>query len=110
MQRGAPGTFVYVVKPDDTVAVQPVKLGPSSGERVAVDDGLQPGQVVVVDGADRLRDGAKVRVAGAGRSAGGVRRPRPANGRAAAAAWRRVTRPMFDAGFNPDGSRQRSDA
>jgi multidrug efflux system membrane fusion protein len=64
-QRGAPGTFVYLVKPDDTVAVQPVKLGPSSGERVAVEDGLQPGQFVVVDGADRLRDGAKVRVAGA---------------------------------------------
>jgi multidrug efflux system membrane fusion protein len=71
VQRGAPGTFVYLVKPDDTVAVQPIKLGPSSGERVAVADGLQPGQVVVVDGADRLRDGAKVRVAGAGRSTPG---------------------------------------
>jgi membrane fusion protein, multidrug efflux system len=68
VQRGAPGTFVYVVRPDDTVAVQPVMLGPSSGERVAVSDGLQPGQVVVVDGADRLRDGAKVRATEAGRS------------------------------------------
>ena len=71
VQRGAPGTFVYLVKPDDTVAVQPVTLGPSSGERVAVVDGLQPGQVVVIDGADRLRDGAKVKVAGANRSAEG---------------------------------------
>src|SRR3954471_11185342 len=69
VQRGAPGTFVYVVKPDDTVAVQPVKLGPSSGDRVALADGLRPGQLVVVDGADRLRDGAKVRVARASRSA-----------------------------------------
>jgi multidrug efflux system membrane fusion protein len=71
VQRGAPGTFVYVVKPDDTVAVQPVSLGPSSGERVAVADGLQPDQVVVVDGADRLREGAKVRVAGSSRRADG---------------------------------------
>src|SRR3954471_10088906 len=63
VQRGAPGTFVYVVKSDDTVAVQPVKLGPSSGDRVALVDGLRPGQLVVIDGADRLRDGAKVRVA-----------------------------------------------
>src|SRR5690242_7741155 len=36
VQRGAPGTFVYLVKPDDTVTVRPVKLGPSAGERVAV--------------------------------------------------------------------------
>ena len=88
VQRGAPGTFVYLVKPDDTVAVQRVSLGPGSGERVAVTDGLRPGQVVVVDGADRLRDGAKVRTAKAGRTADDrrppVTRPRP-NGRMAAA-------------------------
>ena len=83
VQRGAPGTFVYVVKPDDTVAVQPVKLGPSSGERVAVADGLRPGQVVVIDGADRLRDGAKVRVARAGRQRRRQRRVASPNGRAA---------------------------
>jgi multidrug efflux system membrane fusion protein len=71
VQRGAPGTFVYLVKPDSTVAVQSVKLGPSSGERITILDGLRPGQVVVVEGADRLRDGAKVRVAGAGRDAEG---------------------------------------
>jgi membrane fusion protein, multidrug efflux system len=60
VQRGAAGTFVYVVKPDDTVAVRPVKLGPTNGERVAVESGLAPGDQVVVDGADKLRDGAKV--------------------------------------------------
>jgi membrane fusion protein, multidrug efflux system len=63
IQRGAPGTFVYLVKPDHTVAVQKVKLGPGDGQRVAVLDGLQPGESVVVDGADRLRDGAKVTIA-----------------------------------------------
>ena len=60
IQRGAPGTFVYVVKPDNTVAVQKVALGPSDSERVAVKSGLQPGDKVVIDGADKLRDGAKV--------------------------------------------------
>jgi membrane fusion protein, multidrug efflux system len=58
--RGAPGTFVYVIKPDDTVSVRPVKLGPADGERVAVASGLEPGESVVVDGADKLRDGAKI--------------------------------------------------
>lgn len=60
IQRGAPGTFVYTVQPDATVKVQPVKLGPSSGERVAVAEGLTAGDKVVIDGADKLRDGAKV--------------------------------------------------
>src|SRR5690349_1556140 len=60
IQRGAPGTFVYFVKPDHTVAVQKVKLGPTDGQRVAILSGLQSGEAVVVDGTDRLRDGAKV--------------------------------------------------
>jgi multidrug efflux system membrane fusion protein len=63
VQRGAPGTFVYVVKPDETVTAQPVTLGPSDNQRVAVSKGLEPGEVVVTDGADRLKDGAKVRLA-----------------------------------------------
>jgi membrane fusion protein, multidrug efflux system len=63
IQRGAPGTFAYVVKPDETVTAQPVELGPGDNQRVAVTKGLQPGQLVVIDGADRLKDGAKVRLA-----------------------------------------------
>src|SRR5262245_16385040 len=62
IQRGAPGTFVYVVKPDRTVAVQKVKLGPTDGHQIAILSGLQPGESVVVDGTDRLRDGGKVTV------------------------------------------------
>lgn len=61
IQRGAPGTFVYVVKPDNTVTVQKVTLGPGDGQDVAVTAGLAPGEEVVVDGADKLREGAKVR-------------------------------------------------
>lgn len=60
VQRGAPGTFVYLVEPDDTVKAQPVTLGPGEGETVAVSKGVEPGQQVVTDGADRLKDGAKV--------------------------------------------------
>jgi membrane fusion protein, multidrug efflux system len=68
IQHGAPGAFVYVVKPDQTAAVQKVKLGPGDGQHIAVLDGLQPGEKVVVDGSDRLREGAKVSLAGSGNS------------------------------------------
>jgi multidrug efflux system membrane fusion protein len=63
IQRGAPGTFVYVVKPENTVAVQKVKLGPTDGQRIAILSGLEADESVVVDGTDRLRDGAKVTIA-----------------------------------------------
>jgi membrane fusion protein, multidrug efflux system len=62
VQRGSPGTFVFVVKDDQTVSVRPIKLGASQGEQVAVTSGLQPGERIVVDGADKLRDNAKVSV------------------------------------------------
>ncbi len=78
VQRGAPGTFVYLVKPDNTVAAQPVTLGPSEDQQIAVTKGLQAGQVVVTDGADRLKDGAKVKLAGA--AGGGVAKPAAAGG------------------------------
>jgi multidrug efflux system membrane fusion protein len=62
LQRGSQGSFVYVVKDDSTVSVRPVKLGASDGERVAVESGLAAGERVVVDGMDRLREGARVQV------------------------------------------------
>jgi len=60
VQRGAAGTFVYVVKDDSTVVVTPVGLGPVQGEVSTVVSGVAAGAKVVIDGADRLRDGAKV--------------------------------------------------
>jgi membrane fusion protein, multidrug efflux system len=60
IQRGAPGAFVYLVNKDDTVTVKPVALGPSNGDRVAVQSGLSPGDRVVTDGADKLRNGTKI--------------------------------------------------
>ncbi len=60
IQRGAPGTFVFLVKEGKTVAVTPVQLGAVSGETTEVSKGLAPGNLVVVDGADKLRDGSSV--------------------------------------------------
>ncbi|MFZ1909507.1 MAG: MdtA/MuxA family multidrug efflux RND transporter periplasmic adaptor subunit, partial [Burkholderiales bacterium] len=59
-QRGSQGMYVFVVKPDNTVALRTVKLGPSEGELSAVLSGVAAGDRVVIDGTDRLREGAKV--------------------------------------------------
>jgi multidrug efflux system membrane fusion protein len=64
VQHGAPGTFVYVLKPDNTVGVQVIQTGVSDGDNMQVTSGLKSGDTVVVDGTDRLREGAKVKVAG----------------------------------------------
>ncbi len=58
--RGAPGTFVYVAKADKTVSVRPVGIGPAEGGRTIVESGLQPGEQVVIDGTDKLREGAHI--------------------------------------------------
>ncbi|KJC36132.1 multidrug transporter [Bradyrhizobium sp. LTSP885] len=60
IQRGVPGTFVYLVNDDSTVTVKPVKLGVTDGDRVEVVSGIAPGDRIVIDGADKLREGAKV--------------------------------------------------
>jgi len=62
IQRGVPGTFVYLINADNTVSVRPVQLGVTDGERVEVISGLAPGERIVIDGADKLRDGAKINV------------------------------------------------
>ena len=63
VQRGNQGTYVYVIKPDSTATVRTVKLGPTYGEIVAIESGVEVGEQVVTDGADRLREGAKVEIA-----------------------------------------------
>lgn len=64
IQRGAPGTYVYLVNADNTVSVRVVKLGPVDGGMVQVVSGLNPGDRVVTDGTDRLSDGARVMIRG----------------------------------------------
>jgi membrane fusion protein, multidrug efflux system len=60
LQNGSQGTYVYLVNGDNTVSMRPVTAGPTAGDLVAINKGLTAGQTVVVDGADQLRDGAKI--------------------------------------------------
>ncbi|MEA1831020.1 MdtA/MuxA family multidrug efflux RND transporter periplasmic adaptor subunit [Methylobacterium durans] len=62
--RGTPGTYVYLMDGDDKVVVRPIKIGESDGARTVAVEGLAVGDRVVVDGTDRLRDGASVRITG----------------------------------------------
>jgi len=64
IQRGPQGTFVYVVKEDRTVSVRPVSVGEIQGTEASIRTGVSPGELVVTDGADRLRENAKVEVKG----------------------------------------------
>jgi membrane fusion protein, multidrug efflux system len=82
IQRGVIGTFVYVVKEDQTVSVQPLILGPTEDEKVAVLEGLQPDERVVVDGADKLREGMKVKLV--------TREPAPASDEAASLPGKKI--------------------
>jgi multidrug efflux system membrane fusion protein len=59
--QGSPqGAFVYLIKPDQTVTARRVRVGPTKGDNAAIDEGLVPGDLVVVEGAERLREGSKV--------------------------------------------------
>jgi multidrug efflux system membrane fusion protein len=60
IQHGAPGTFVFLIRSDNSVAVQKIGTGVTEGDRIQIVSGLKPGDTVVV--ADRLRDGSKVRI------------------------------------------------
>ncbi|KAF0102678.1 MAG: putative multidrug efflux transporter MdtA [Rhodospirillaceae bacterium] len=77
IQRGQPGTFVYLAKADDTVEIRVVELGATDGEKVAILKGLKVGDQVVIDGVDRLRDGARIRKTGCATAPGSASRCRP---------------------------------
>jgi multidrug efflux system membrane fusion protein len=83
VRRGAPNgvvsTFVYLVNADQTVSVRPVTLGVVDGERVAVTAGVAPGDVVVTEGGDRLREGAKVLLPNAASGSPAARPPAAGN-------------------------------
>ncbi len=81
IQRGAQGTYAYVVNPDNTAAVKVVTTGVSEGGNTSIDSGIEVGDNVVIDGVDKLQPGSKVTVrtpTGApvgNRPGGGSRRP-----------------------------------
>jgi multidrug efflux system membrane fusion protein len=63
VQQGPQGNFVFLVKADNTVTVREVTTGPTQEDNIAIEDGLSAGDVVVVEGADKLKEGSKVTVA-----------------------------------------------
>jgi multidrug efflux system membrane fusion protein len=60
IQQSPRGSFVYVVRPDRTVGVRQVGVGVTDRDDVSIEQGLQVGEQVVVEGAERLRDGAAI--------------------------------------------------
>ncbi len=78
VQQGSIGAFVYRVDDNSKVYVQPIVIGRVDERRVAVTSGLTEGQRVVIEGLDRLRDGATVQV-----TTGNVATPASAPGGAA---------------------------
>lgn len=63
MRTGPDGDFVYVLNDNKTVSQRNVKRGPANAERAVITSGLQAGETVVTEGADRLKDGATVQLA-----------------------------------------------
>ncbi len=70
IQRNAQGAFVYVITPDQTAAIKTVTIGPADSDSTSV-QGLQAGDVVAINGFDKLQDGAKVAVRSKGADGGG---------------------------------------
>ena len=62
IQSSSRGAFVYLVKPDRTVGARPVTVGVTDGDDVSITRGLAVGERVVVEGAERLRDGAAIEI------------------------------------------------
>jgi multidrug efflux system membrane fusion protein len=80
VQSGSQGKYVYVVKPDSTAEVRVVSPGITEGSDTSIDQGLKVDEAVVIDGADKLQPGSKVRLrteggAPQGHGGGGSGRP-----------------------------------
>ncbi|MCH2339559.1 MdtA/MuxA family multidrug efflux RND transporter periplasmic adaptor subunit [Pseudomonas sp. NPDC047963] len=62
LQFGSRGNYAYVVGEDSKVELRVLEVGPSNGDRTVVVNGLNPGERIVMEGTDRLRDGSEVEV------------------------------------------------
>jgi multidrug efflux system membrane fusion protein len=71
IQRSPLTTFVYVVNADQTVEMRTVTPGPVEGDNASVDSGLKAGEIVVIDGVDKLQQGSKVEARIVGEAAKG---------------------------------------
>ncbi len=77
VQLGKEGKYVYAVNADQTVSLTKISTGIISGPDTVITGGLQPGQQVVVDGLDKLRDGGKIEVIDPGATGNAEKGPRP---------------------------------
>ena len=75
IQRNSRTTYVWVVKPDQTVTVRPIALGTSEGDVTEITSGLTAGDVVVTDGVNKLQEGSKISTRGPGAPGGEIERP-----------------------------------
>ena len=71
IQRNSNATFVFLVQPDSTVTSRNIQVGVTEGDDAEITSGLQPGDVVVLTGADKLQEGSKVSVQIPGEKPGG---------------------------------------
>jgi multidrug efflux system membrane fusion protein len=62
IQRGSQGTYLYVVKDDQTAELRPVNIKSTEGNDVALASGVEPGEMVVLEGMDKIQDGSRVDV------------------------------------------------
>lgn len=60
IQRGPQGTYVYAAGSDNTAKIRTVTIAQTTGNNVGLSAGLNPGDVVVIDGQDKLQDGTKI--------------------------------------------------
>jgi multidrug efflux system membrane fusion protein len=73
IQRGPQGTYVYAAGPDNTAKIRVVTIAQATGDKVGLSAGLNSGDVVVIDGQDKLQDGTKINPTPAGGSNGAGR-------------------------------------
>src|SRR6266481_224471 len=71
IQRGPQGTYVYAAGPDNTAKIRVVTIAQATGDKVGLSAGLNSGDVVVIDGQDKLQDGTKINPAPAGANGAG---------------------------------------
>lgn len=62
IRHGIHGQFVYLLKADNVVKVVPVVVGPTKEDETVIHSGLLPGQSVVIEGVDKLKEGSVVKV------------------------------------------------
>jgi multidrug efflux system membrane fusion protein len=97
VQRGAQGPFVYTVKPDKTVELRKVTLGPVEGGLTTVREGVAAGDALIVDGVDKVQDRSRVEPT--------MRAERPADARGDQPAAPRGDQPPRGKGERPPGAR-----